>query len=319
MKAACLDEGRRFVWREVPEPQCHAEFDVKVSVRACALNRADLLQRAGCYAPPPDWPDWPGLECAGVVEEAPEGSRFKPGDSVCALLGGGGYAERVVVPQGMCMPLPSGFSFAEAAAIPEVYATAYLNLRLVAGLQAGETLFVQAGACGLGIAAIQLARHVFGAHVVTSVGSDAKVEFVKGLGAEAAVNRRTGDLLAMLDANPPDVALDPVGGPLMGAAFAKMNRGGRWVMLASLAGAETNLDLNQVWRKGLRLMGSTLRSRSSEEKSRILASLEREVWPLFAARTIAPVIHRELPIAEVEEAHRILSANENIGKVVLSL
>ena len=318
MKAMCLD-GRDFVWRDVDDPVCHDEFDVKIQIKAAALNRADVLQRAGVYAPPPEWPLWPGLECAGVVLEAPAGGRFKPGDRVCALLGGGGYAEQVVVPEGMCMSVPDGFSFEEAAAIPEVYATAYLNFRLLADLKAGETVFVQAGACGLGLAAIQLAKHVFGAKVVTSVGSDEKVAFVKSVGADVAVNRRTDDLVAMLSANPPDVALDPIGGKLMGPAFATMNRFGRWISLACLAGAATEIDLNQVWRKGLRLMGSTLRSRSSEEKSRILRAMEREVWPLMARRTIAPVLHKVLPISEVLEAHRILEANENTGKVVLTL
>ena len=319
MKAMCLNEKAEFVWMEVPDPRCHDEFDVKIRVKACALNRADLLQRAGVYAPPPGWPLWPGLECAGEVMECPANGRFRVGDRVCALLGGGGYAEEVVVPAGMCLPVPEALTFAEAAAIPEVYATAFLNFRLLADLKAGETVFVQAGACGLGIAAIQLAKHVFGAKVVTSVGSDEKVAFVKSIGADAAVNRKKESLDAMLEANPPDVALDPIGGRQMGPAFAKMNRFGRWISLACLAGAETTIDLNSVWRKGLRLMGSTLRSRSSEEKTAILAAMERELWPLFESRKVTPVIHRALPIAEVAEAHRILAANENTGKVVLTL
>ena len=319
MKAMCIDEKKDFVWTEVNDPVCHDEFDVKLRVRACALNRADLLQRAGVYAPPEGWPMWPGLECAGEVVECPSGGRFKVGDRVCALLGGGGYAEQVVVPAGMCLPVPKGFSFEEAAAIPEVYATVYLNLGILGELKAGETLFVQAGACGLGIAAIQLAKHVFGAKVVTSVGSDEKVAYVRSCGADAAVNRKKDDLLAMLDANPPDVALDPIGGKAMGPAFAKMNRFGRWISLACLAGAETTIDLNQVWRKGLRLMGSTLRSRSSEEKTSILAAMEHRVWPLFEKRMFAPVLHKVLTIAEVAEAHRILAENENTGKVVLTV
>ena len=317
MKAMCIDEKKEFVWTEVPDPVCHDEFDVKIRIRAAALNRADLLQRAGVYAPPPGWPLWPGLECAGEVVEAPAGGRFKAGDRVCALLGGGGYAEEVVVPAGMCMKMPEGFSFEEAAAIPEVYATAYLNFRRVADLKSGETVFVQAGACGLGIAAIQLAKHVFGAKVVTSVGTDEKAAYVRSIGADVAINRHKDDLVAMLTANPPDVALDPIGGKVMGPAFATMNRFGRWISLACLAGSATEIDLNQVWRKGLRLMGSTLRSRSSEEKSSILRAMETEVWPLMEKRTIAPVIHKVLPIAEVSEAHRILADNENVGKVVL--
>ena len=158
MKAMCINENKEFVWTEVPDPVCHAEFDVKIRIRACAINRADLMQRAGIYAPPEGWPkDWPGLECAGEVLECPANGRFKVGDRVCALLGGGGYAEEVVVPEGMVMPIPKGFEFWEAAGIPEVYATAYLNLRIVGEIQEGETFFINGGEGGLGIATTQLA------------------------------------------------------------------------------------------------------------------------------------------------------------------
>ena len=163
MKAMCIDEKKNFVWQDVPDPVCHGEFDVKLKVEACAVNRADLMQRAGIYAPPEGWPLWPGLECTGVVLEAPAHGRFKPGDRVCALLGGGGYAEQVVVPEGMCLPLPKGFESWEATGIPEVYATAYLNLRIVGEIKRGETFFINGGEGGLGVACIQLAKHVFGA------------------------------------------------------------------------------------------------------------------------------------------------------------
>lgn len=184
MKAMCIDETGNFVWRDVPDPACHDGFDVRIRIRACALNRADLMQRQGIYSPPEGWPDWPGLECAGEVLECPANGRFKVGDSVCALLGGGGYAEEVVVPEGMVMPMPRGFSFAEAAGIPEVYATAYLNLKLVGEIRRGETFFINGGEGGLGIAAIQLAKHVFGCRVVAHVASDANGAFCREVGAE---------------------------------------------------------------------------------------------------------------------------------------
>ena len=313
------NEARDFLWAEVPEPERHGAFDVKLEVRACAVNRADLMQRQGIYAPPPEWPEWPGLECAGVVLEAPEGGRFRPGDAVCALLGGGGYAERVVVPEGMCMPLPRGFSFAQAAALPEVYATAYLNLRIVGEIQKGETFFINGGEGGLGVACIQLAKHVFGAKVVAQVASDENGEFCRSLGADVTSNRFKDDLVATLAANPPNVAIDPVGGPLMGRCIATMSYRGRWISLASMAGPETTLDVNQLWRKNLRVIGSTLRSRTSAEKAQILAGLVKEVWPVFESGTIAPVIHATLPIREAAEAHRIMLAGENRGKLVLSL
>lgn len=319
MKAMTILQGGGLSWREVEEPVRHDEFDVKIAIRACAVNRADLMQRAGIYAPPEGWPEWPGLECAGVVTEASDGGRFRPGDAVCALLGGGGYAERVVVPEAMCMPLPSGFTFCEAAGIPEVYATAYLNLALVGELQRGETFFINGGEGGLGIASIQIAKHVFGAKVVAQVASDANGEFCRGVGADVTVNRFTGDLVSTLRENPPNVAIDPVGGPLMGPCIATMPYRGRWISLASMAGPETTLDVNLLWRKNLRVIGSTLRSRTPAEKGRILSGLVRDVWPAFEARRFVPFVHAVLPIAEAAEAHRIMEAGENRGKIVLEV
>ena len=265
------------------------------------------------------WPDWPGLECAGEVLECPANGRFKVGDSVCALLGGGGYAEEVVVPAGMVMPMPKGFSFAEAAGVPEVYATAYLNLKLVGEIRRGETFFINGGEGGLGIAAIQLAKHVFGCKVVAQVASDANGAFCREVGADVTVNRFTGDLVATLAANPPDVAIDPVGGPLMGKCVATMPYRGRWISLASMAGPETTLDVNLLWRKNLRVIGSTLRSRTSAEKAAILAGLVKDVYPAFEARKFAPFVHKVMPITEATEAHAILERGENRGKVVLTV
>lgn len=319
MKAMCINEKRDFVWTEVADPVCHAEFDVKIRIRACALNRADLMQRQGIYAPPEGWPLWPGLECAGEVIESPANGRFKVGDRVCALLGGGGYAEEVVVPEGMVMPMPRGFSFSEAAGIPEVYATAYLNLRIVGEIQRGETFFINGGEGGLGIATMQLAKHVFGVKVVAQVSSDGNGEFCRGIGADITVNRFTGDLVKTLAENPPNVAIDPVGGPLMGKCIATMPYRGRWISLACMAGPETVLDVNLLWRKNLRIIGSTLRSRTSEEKKRILEGLVKDVWPAFEARKFVPFIHKVMPISEVTEAHAILERGENRGKVVLTL
>ena len=319
MKAMCIDESKNFVWRDVEDPVCHGGFDVRLKVLACALNRADLMQRQGIYAPPEGWPLWPGLECAGEVVEAPSGGRFKPGDLVCALLGGGGYAEQVVVPEGMCMPLPKGFEPWEAAGIPEVYATAYLNLKIVGEIRKGETFFINGGEGGLGVACIQLAKHVFGAKVVAQVGSDANGEFCRGIGADVVSNRFKDDLVKTLTENPPNVAIDPVGGPLMGKCIATMPYRGRWVSLASMAGPETTLDVNLLWRKNLRVIGSTLRSRTSDEKAQILAGLVRDVWPAFEARKFAPFVHKVMPIAEATEAHAILERGENRGKVVLTI
>jgi NADPH2:quinone reductase len=319
MKAMTIGADGAFEWKDVGEPRLGGDFDVLLEVKACALNRADVMQRAGTYAPPPEWPTWPGLECSGVVLEAPAGGRFKPGDAVCALLGGGGYAERVAVPEGMCMPIPKGFSFEQAAGVPEVYATAYLNLKIVGEIQKGETFFINGGEGGLGIATIQLAKHVFGAKVVAQVASDENGEFCKGVGADVVSNRFKDDLVATLAANPPNVAIDPVGGPLMGKCIATMPYRGRWISLASMAGNETTLDVNLLWRKNLRVIGSTLRSRTSAEKAQILAGLVRDVWPAFEGGRFAPFIHKVLPVTEAAEAHRIMVAGENRGKIVMTI
>lgn len=317
MQAMLFDDQRNFCWRSVPAPQCGAG-EVLLEIHATALNRADLLQRAGKYPPPPGWPEWPGLEAAGVVLQAPPGSRWQKGERVCALLGGGGYAEQIAVPEELLLPVPRGLSLAEAAALPEVFATSYLNLVLEAGLQPGETVLIQAGASGLGLAAIQTAK-ALGATVMTTVSSAAKAEAVLRVGADIIVNRHTDDLGAAMDAHPVNVVLDCVGGPALGEHFSRLSRGGRWILIATLGGEQTQIPLRAVLSRGLRLIGSTLRSRSNAVKSQVLAAVQQKLWPLLEDQRIRPVIHRVLPIREVHEAHRILASNENIGKVVLTL
>lgn len=315
MNAMLIDAGGRLAKTVVPDP-VRREGEVLIEVHAAAVNRADLMQCDGNYPPPPGWPEWPGLEVAGVVLETPDSSRFRPGDRVCALLGGGGYAEKIAVPEGMVLPAPDGLSMEEAAAVPEVFATSYLNFVIEAGMKAGDTVFVQAGASGLGIAAIQLAKCA-GCQVVTTVGTPEKAAFVRALGADVVVNHRTDDLGAALDANPPDIVLDCVGGSEFGALFTKMAMRGRWIQIAALGGARSEISLDTVFRKNLRLIGSTLRSRTNEMKREVLRSLEREYWPKFASGAIRPVIFRILPLEEAAGAHGILRRRENIGKVVL--
>jgi len=316
MLAMTLDEALNFEWKEVAEP-VRKLHEVVIGVKAAAVNRADLLQKDGCYASPPDWPQWCGLEIAGRVLEAPENSRFRAGDRVCALVGGGGYAEKIAVPEEMVIPLPEEISMVQGASIPEVWCTAYLNLLLEAGLQPGEVIFIQAGASGVGLAAIQLAKKM-GAKVITTVGSQAKAEFVKSLGADIVLNHRTDDILQVIKVSQPNVALDCVGGRLMGQCLEYMAFGGRWIMIASLAGGDTTVNLETVWRKRLRLIGSTLRSRTSAEKGRIMSAIEQYL-PLFAAGKLVTHIHAVFPMQEVETAHAILRRAENIGKVVLTL
>lgn len=318
MKAMIFDDRHEFSWQEVPEPTPRPG-EVLIDVHAAAVNRADLMQKDGCYASPPGWPEWCGLEVAGVVLEAPPESRAKPGDRVCALLGGGGYSERVVAPAGMVVPAPSGLSMVEAASLPEVWSTAYLNLQLEAGgMKPGDVFYMQAGASGVGLAAIQLAK-LMGAEVITTIDSPEKAAFVKKLGADHVLDYRTDDVLAAVAAHPPTVALDCIGGPLMGPAFQNMVFGGRWIMIATMGGSQTTVNLETVWRKRIRLIGSTLRSRTPEEKSAILRALEEQLWPLFSERKLISNIHAVFPIGQVNEAHGVLRRCENIGKVVLTL
>lgn len=315
MRAVLVDEKQSLVWAEVPDPVPKAG-ELLVDVHAAGLNRADLLQRAGNYPPPAGWPEWMGLEIAGVVVEAPPDGHWRSGDKVCALLGGGGYAERVAVPADLAVRIPEGLSMVEAAAIPEAFATSYLNLCIEGGMKAGDTVLIQAGASGLGVAAIQLVK-ALGGKVMTTVSMHEKAVFVRGLGADIVVNRTIDDLGAAMDEHPVDIALDCISGPELGKCIEKMAIGGRWIVIATLGGAMTELNMNAFFRRGIKLIGSTLRSRSPEMKAEILAGLERTLWPSFSSGALKPVIYKTLPIAEAEEAHAILQRRENVGKVVL--
>lgn len=315
MYAVLIDPDGSLTWREVADPQPRPG-EVVIDIHAAALNRADLLQRRGQYPPPAGWPDWMGLEVAGVISHAPADGRWRVGDRVCALLGGGGYAQKVAVPAELVLPIPQGLSEVAAAAIPEAFATSHLNLCIEGGMQAGETVFIQAGASGLGMAAIQLAKAA-GAKVVTTVGSQAKAAFVKSLGADVVIQRKEEDIATVLAQHPVDVAMDCVAGPHLGRYLETMAPGGRWIVIATLGGSDATLDMNAFFRRGVRLIGSTLRSRPLAMKARILAELEERFWPMFASGQVKPIIHATLPITQAAQAHDILMRNENLGKVVL--
>ena len=316
MKAVLVDPGENLVMAEVPDP-VPREGDVLIRIRAAGVNRADLLQRAGKYPSPPGWPDRMGLECAGEVLEAPSGSRFRKGDAVCALLGGGGYAEKIAVPEELVMPVPGRLSMIEAASLPEVFATAYLNLKFEGGLKPGETFLMQAAASGLGTAAIQIAK-VMGAKVIGVAGSPEKVEFIRSLGADIAVNRKTEDLGQVLEENPPDVSLDCVAGPSLGENLIRMARGGRWIIVSTLGGEISEIPLRPFFKLGLTLKGTTLRSRSLAEKGLVLRGLEADIWPAFGQGRVRPVVYRSYPFTQADAAQEILRSGKNSGKVVLT-
>ena len=310
------------VWGDAPEPVCGPD-EVLVDVRAAAVNRADLWQARGHYPPPFGASAILGLEMAGVVREGGAAvPTFGAGDRVCALLPGGGYAERVTVPAGMLLRLPADWSFAQGAAVPEVWYTAYINLFDEGALKAGETALIHAGASGVGTAAIQLAVDA-GARVFATAGSGEKVARCRELGAELAVNYKEGDfaaeVMAATDGAGVDVILDPVGGGYLARNIALLKPFGRLVNIANLGGSKGELDMGRVLGRRLRIIGSTLRGRPVAEKIAITRKFEADVWPKLADGRLRPIIDRVFPIVEAQAAHAYVLENRNIGKVILEL
>ena len=326
MKAILVNNDRSLSWTEVEDPKIKSE-EVLVEIHYAALNRADLMQREGDCPPPEGCPEWMGLEISGVIveigEEAAKKSNWKLGDKVCALLGGGGYAEYVAVKYDMLMPVPENCSMAEAAAIPEAFATAYLNLFIEGKIKEGNTLLMHAGASGLASVVIPMAK-AFGARVITTVITDENIDRISHLGADIVVNTKKTDIAEVLKAEleagrSVDVAIDCLGGEFMGKCLHFLTHGARWIMIAALAGQKTEIDLKNIYVRNVRIIGSTLRSRTPEVKAEILASLVRDVFPKISAGEVKPTIHAILPITEAEAAHDILYKGQNVGKVVLQI
>ena len=323
MKAMLVDENKNLVWSDVADPVIK-EDEVLVKIHAAALNRADLLQRQGKYPSPKGCPEWMGLEIAGeIVEIGAKVTNRKLGDKVCALLGGGGYAEYVSVKYDMLMPVPKGLTMEEASALSEAYATSYLNLFIEGHLEEGHTAFIPAGASGLASVAIPMAK-AFGARVITSVLSDEIAEKIKPLGADVIINSNTQDVAEILKAEeengtPVNVSMDCLSGETLGKSLPFMARGGYWIVISTLAGIETNVQLRPLLTKGLHLVGSMLRNRTPKFKAFILSELVKKVWPKIESGAIKPSIYKILPIEKAEEAHAILERGENVGKVVLKV
>lgn len=326
MKAVLINESRELVLSEVAKPS-PKKNEILIKIHAAALNRADLLQRKGTYPSPAGWPEWMGLEVSGTVEAlgeiAAEKSGYKLGDKVCALLGGGGYAEYVCAPYGMVMPIPKNLSFEQAAALPEAYATSYLNLFLEGHLKAGQTVFIPAGASGLASVAIPLAK-AFGAYVITSVLSDDIAEKISGLNADVIINSKTQSVPDVLKdlaekGRPINVVMDCLSGKTIGDSMPYVAEGAYWIVISTLDGTETVVPLRSLLTKGVHLVGSMLRKRSSDEKSDILENLIKDVWPKIEDGTITPSVYKVLPIEKAAEAHSILERGENVGKVVLKV
>ncbi|MFO2464206.1 zinc-binding dehydrogenase [Pseudomonas sp. 15FMM2] len=301
-------------WLEEPSPTCDVG-QVRIRVAAAGLNRADLLQRAGLYPPPAGASHVLGLECSGVISEVGAGSSWQVGDRVCALLAGGGMAEEVVVDARHVLPVPEGLSLAEAAALPEVYSTAWLNVFQLAALKPGEKVLLHAGASGVGSAAIQLCK-AFGSPCWVSVGSAERLAYCEALGAQGGVVRTDG-IDALRDFGPFDVILDPVGGSYAAQNLKLIALDGRWVLIGLMGGRDAQLDLAQVLAKRVQLLGSTLRSRDEQFKADLLSDLGQQVWPLFAEGRLSPQLAKTFPILDAEAAFAELATNQISGKLVL--
>ena len=304
--------------RPVPGPG-----DVLIRVHAAGVNRPDVLQRKGAYAPPPGTTDIPGLEVAGTIEGGNlAGSGWTLGEGVCALVAGGGYSEWCVAPAGQCLPIPTGLSFIEAAALPETYFTVWSNVFDRARLAPGETLLVQGGSSGIGVAAIQLAASL-GHAVYATAGTDEKARACEALGARRGINYRTEDFAAVAKAETGgrgvDVILDMVAGDYVAREIACLADDGRLVVIALLGGAEARLDLAAVLRRRLTVTGSTLRPRSVTFKSAIAARLRSIVWPLIVAGRIKPMVHSVFPLEQAAQAHTLMETSAHIGKIVLAV
>jgi putative PIG3 family NAD(P)H quinone oxidoreductase len=309
---------------ERPDP-APAAGELLIGVQASGVNRPDVLQRKGLYPMPPGVSDLPGLEIAGtVLAGAPQDladAGLKVGDAVCALVAGGGYAERCVAPAGQCLPVPRGLSMVEAASLPETYYTVWQNVFQIARLQAGETLLVQGGSSGIGVAAIQLAK-ALGSTVIVTAGSDEKCAACVAIGADHAINYRTQDFAVearrLAGGHGVNVVLDMVAGPYVAREVECLAEDGRLAIIAVQGGNDSAFSAASVLRKRLQISGSTLRPRSVAYKTQIARELRERVWPLVEAGRIRPVIHRTYAAAQAADAHALMESSTHVGKIVLT-
>ena len=308
--------------RAVPQA---GQGELCIRVAASGVNRPDVIQRKGHYAPPPGASDLPGLEVAGVIVSGDAAAMaeqgLKLGDRVCALVAGGGYAEYCVAPVAQCLPVPAGLSDIEAACLPETFFTVWSNVFDRGALQAGETLLIQGGSSGIGVTAIQLAK-AFGAKVIVTAGSDDKCQACLALGADHAINYKTQDFVAeakrITDGQGVDVILDMVAGDYVAREVEALAEDGRLVIIAVQGGVQSGFNAGLVLRRRLHITGSTLRPRPVAFKAAIAKALQAQVWPLLAAGKVKPIIHSQFDAAQAAEAHALMESNQHIGKIVLT-
>ncbi len=326
MYATVIGEDKKLHWDPVEDPVIK-EDEVLLEVHAAALNRADLLQRAGQYPPPPGWPDRFGLEAAGVIKavgaKVEEEGYWKVGEKVCALLGSGGYAEYVAVPAEMLMPIPRGLSMEEAAAMPEVFGASFLFLFMEGNLKAGDTVLVLAGASGLASVMIPMAKS-FGARVMTTVLNEEQELAIQHLKADYIVNTSVESLEEVMKreleaGKGVDIAVDCLGGDTVGKCLPYMNIDGRWIMIATLAGDPTTVNLRSMYARRVRLIGTNLRSRTPQQKKKLLENMVNQIWPKVESGEIRATIFREYPIQEAEDAQALMQSGKSAGKIVLKV
>lgn len=325
MKAVVITEDKKLQYTDVLAPVL-VDGQVLIRVKAAAVNRADLMQVDGCYPPPSGCPDWPGLEVAGVIEAlsptAEKSGKWHVGDEVCALLGGGGYAEYVAVEEGMVMPIPKGLSVVEAAALPEAFATAYLNLFIEGGAKPGYNFLMHAGASGLASVVIPMAK-AFGLRVITTVLNEQVAASIRHLNADLVVDTSKENIADVLKreaeaGRPLNLAIDCLGSEKVGECFPYVGYMCKWIMIATLAGDLSTVNMRTMFMKNIRLIGSTLRSKTPAFKAELLEKLVKDIWPKVESGEVRPTIHAVMPITEANEAHALLREGRSAGKVVLA-
>ena len=320
MKAIIVSDNKNLLWSEAKKPKI-LDDEVLIKIKATAVNRADVVQKNGFYPPPPGASEILGLECSGVIEAIGKNvKKRKVGEKVCALLAGGGYAQYASCPEQQAVPAPEGISLTEAASLPEVYATCWLNLFHEANMKEGDVVLIHAGASGIGTAAIQLCN-IFNCKSFVTAGSSQKINYCINLGANNGSLRHEKPFedIKRWEPNGIDIILDPVGGKYFEDNLSVLSMEGRLLLIGLMGGTKSQIDLGPILMKRQKIIGSTIRARSSFIKGKVMNDLHQKVWPYFKSKKLNPIIHKTMNIKEANKAHEVMEKNENIGKIVLEI
>jgi len=320
MKAIIVSDNKNLLWSEAKKPKI-LDDEVLIKIKATAVNRADVVQKNGFYPPPPGASEILGLECSGVIEAIGKNvKKRKVGEKVCALLAGGGYAQYASCPEQQAVPAPEGISLTQAASLPEVYATCWLNLFHEANMKEGDSVLIHAGASGIGTAAIQLCN-IFNCKSFVTAGSSQKINYCINLGANNGSLRHEKPFEDIKKWEPDgiDIILDPVGGKYFEDNLSVLSMEGRLLLIGLMGGTKSQIDLGPILMKRQKIIGSTIRARSSFIKGKVMNDLHQKVWPYFKSKKLNPIIHKTMNIKEANKAHEVMEKNENIGKIVLEM